>query len=636
MKVKLLFLSLILLIAVTVTSAKDVFYPVSEIAANLLTDANSVVRTSETTLEIFSKTKIRYSIKEVITIFNENGEGEGVLLIPYDSNSEVDIKVANFYDKEGNLIKKVKKSEVYDQTMFDGFSMYTDGRFKRITPQISTYPYTVEYECTIEQKGAIDFYNWMPCDAYNKSIVFASYKILDYEDEGIRIKPNKLVNTVKNGELVDGVKTYLWELENMEAMEHEPLAVSMVNFVPRVVVAPLNFEFYGTKGSMDSWKAFGDWVYSLIEDRNDLPEDRVQFLKELTASVDDPVEKIKLVYELLQKNTRYVSIQLGIGGFQPFPAQKVEEVGYGDCKALTNYMKSMLQSIGIESYYTLVKAGTNTGEIDVDFPSQNFNHVILTVPVESDTIFLECTSQFSPFGFQGSFTSERSALLIDKNNSRLIQTKNYGLNENTWKMKASILVNESGHAVVNDTVEFNGLQYEYIERDLRKTHEDIIEDAYKTGNIPGANYRTIAYENRPERIPSATRTRLLEVDRFATKMGDRMFVPVNSLNKHSSVPKKASDRKFPFKTRLSYQDEDCVTFVIPEGYEIEYLPEPVKIETEFGAYQSELKHSQNSIVYTRRNVKNRGVFPPEKYADYVEFTRKIVDADSQKMILKKK
>lgn len=82
--------------------------------------------------------------------------------------------------------------------------------------------------------------------------------------------------------------------------------------------------------------------------------------------------------------------------------------------------------------------------------------------------------------------------------------------------------------------------------------------------------------------------------------------------------------------------EFCITFTIPEGYEIEYLPEPVKIETEFGVYQSELKHSQNSILYMRRSVKNRGVFPPEKYADYVEFTRKVVDADSQKMILKKK
>ncbi|MCK3684069.1 DUF3857 domain-containing protein [Maribellus sp. YY47] len=636
MKLKHLFLSAILLFVVTGISAKDIFYPVSEIADNLLTEANSVTRTSETILEIFSKTKIRYTCKEVITVINENGEGEGILYIPYDSNSEIDITVANFYNKDGELIKKVKKSDVYDQSSFDGFSLYTDGRFKRITPQISTYPYTVEYEFSIDLKGAIDFLDWMPCDSYNKSVEYASYKILDYEAEGVRVKPNKFAHTVENGDLVDGIKTYLWEMKNMEAIEHEPLSVSMANFVPRVVVAPSSFEFYGTSGSMTSWKDFGDWVYGLIADKNNLPEERVQFLKSLTKEADDTAEKVKRVYQFMQEKTRYVSVQLGIGGFQPFPAQKVDEVGYGDCKALTNYMKSMLESIGIDSYYTLVKAGSNAGNIDADFPSQGFNHVILTVPLNSDTIFLECTNHFSPFGFLGSFTSDRNALLVEKNKSRLIRTSDYGINDNTWKLKASIELNEEGNAVVNDTVELKGLQYEYIEKDLLKTHEDLIEDAYKTSEITGAKYKRIEFDNRPDRIPLATRFRLLDIDRLASKMGDRMFIPVNSLNRHSSVPQKSKNRKYPFKTQLFYHDMDSVTFLIPDVYDVEYLPEPVKIETEFGVYKSEMKYDQNLVTYLRSDIKNKGIFPPEKYAEYVQFVKQIVDADNQKMILRKK
>lgn len=635
MKIRQLLLSAFLLSVITEVSAKEAFYPASEIAENLLKEANSVTRTSETTLEIFSKTKIRYTKKEVVTVLNENGDGEGILYIPYDTNSEIDIKVANFYDKDGELIKKVKKNEVYDQSIFDGFSLYTDSRFKRITPLISNYPYTVEYEFSIEMKGAIDFHDWMPCDSYNKSIEYASYKILDYGDEGVRIKPNQFVNTLQNGELIDGIKTYMWELKNMEAIEHEPLSVSMANFVPRVIVAPKRFEFYGTSGSMTSWTEFGDWVYELIQDKNELSDERVQFLKSLTQEADDTEEKVKLVYHFLQENTRYVSVQLGIGGFQPFPAQKVDEVGYGDCKALTNYMKSMLQCIGIDSYYTLVKAGSNAGNIDVNFPSQNFNHVILTVPVESDTIFLECTNQYSPFGFLGSFTSDRNALLIDNNKSRLIRTSSYGLKDNTWKLKASVVVNEGGNAVIDDTVYFKGLQYEFIEDDLRKTHEDLIEDAHKTSDIAGAKYKKIEYGNHPARIPYATRVRLVEVDRLASKMGDRMFIPVNSLNKRTSVPQKLKDRKYPFKTRISYHDVDSVTFIIPAGYDIEYLPESVKIETEFGVYQSEVKRDQNTFTYLRSDTKKKGVFPPEKYDDYVKFAKQIVDADNQKLILKK-
>ena len=106
--------------------AKDAFYPVSDISPELLVNANSVTRRSEIKLEIFSKDKIRYTVKEIITVMNENGEGEGILYVSYDSNRNVDISVANIYDKLGKLIKKIKKDEIYDQCSFDGFSLYTD------------------------------------------------------------------------------------------------------------------------------------------------------------------------------------------------------------------------------------------------------------------------------------------------------------------------------------------------------------------------------------------------------------------------------------------------------------------------------------------------------------------------------
>lgn len=109
----------------------------------------------------------------------------------------------------------------------------------------------------------------------------------------------------------------------------------------------------------------------------------------------------------MQNRTRYVGIQLGIGGYQPFPAETVDRLGYGDCKALSNYMKALLNATGIESVYTIAGAASNQGITMTDFPTVNqCNHAILCVPLHRDTIWLECTSQTTPCGYMSTFTAE--------------------------------------------------------------------------------------------------------------------------------------------------------------------------------------------------------------------------------------
>ena len=121
---------------------------------------------------------------------------------------------------------------------------------------------------------------------------------------------------------------------------------------------------------------------------------------------------------------------MGIGGWQPFEASLVDQYGYGDCKALSNYTKSLLESLNIEARYTLVKAGEDEPNIISDFPSRQFNHVILCVPNQGDTLWLECTSQTNPFGYTGTFTSDRDVLVVTDGGGKIVHTPVYSQKDN--------------------------------------------------------------------------------------------------------------------------------------------------------------------------------------------------------------
>jgi hypothetical protein len=90
----------------------------------------------------------------------------------------------------------------------------------------------------------------------------------------------------------------------------------------------------------------------------------------------------------------------------------VDKLGYGDCKALTYYTKSLMDVVEIPSFYTIVNAGISKKNIEKEVVSVQGNHAFLCLPQEKDTIWLECTSQKVPFGFKNSFTDDRDVLAI--------------------------------------------------------------------------------------------------------------------------------------------------------------------------------------------------------------------------------
>jgi len=299
------------------------------------------------------------------------------------------------------------------------------------------------------------------------------------------------------------------------------------------------------------------------------------------------------VYEWLQANTRYVSVQLGIGGWQTFPATSVAANGYGDCKALTNYCQALLKTAGIAAYSALVRADEN--DIRTEFPSQQFNHVVLCVPLKkaakADTVWLECTSQTNPFGYMSSFTGNRHALLVTPQGGQLVRTPRYLAPDNRRERLADVYLDAQGSATASIRTRRTGLEQDGYAR-LAGSQNLADQKKALAESLPLANFSIskLSYvQDRRGAVPALTETLGLTLPGWASVSGKRAFLTPNLLSRWSALPAAVGERRTPIWLDNAFSYADTVRIHVPAGFKPESLPAPVQLNTTFGTYSSQVR-----------------------------------------------
>ena len=610
-------------------------YSASLLADSLKAEANAVIRDEilEYTYQSPVSNVLRY--KKVVTVMNKNGDAFAAFGQSYDKFSKITFFRGEILDGNGKVIRKIKPSEVSDYSGSAGYALFDDVRYKSFEPLVSVYPYTVMFEFEMQYSGSLSFPRWMAFEDFNVSIEKTELKVIVPENYLLRYKEFNCKNQV--GITSDGKnKTYHWTAENIKAFDSEPFAESLIKYVPVVYTAPSDFMFSGYSGKMDTWQDFTAWILKLNAGRDALPENRIQEIRTWVKDLPDDREKVKKLYAYLQGRTRYFNIALGIGGLQPVEAASVDEVGYGDCKGLSNYMKALLKAAGIESHYAIIASGNNFPQIIADFPSMQFDHAILCVPLNSDTIWLECTSQTIPFGFLGDFTSDRYALLIKENGGQLVRTPTYTLEENAQYTKAKVTITSDGNGSAEVTRKFGGLQFDDVSGALYSAANDQKEWLYKYITVP--NYKIGKFEFVPEPAgkPESVLNFTMQLSSYGSSSGKRMFLPANLTNRSTYIPPKTDHRLRNIVQMVPYIDVDSVEYVLPEGFEVEFIPEPSIIVTPFGEYNSAYTRRGNTIIYSRQMKRFKGTYARERYGEFIKFYKDISSADKGQVILIKK
>jgi transglutaminase-like putative cysteine protease len=612
-------------------------YASTLIPDELTEDANAVIRNSIIEITIKGIDKMVVYEKEVITVLNELGNVDARIAKGYNDDTKITKLSAKIYDALGKQIKKYSKRKFLDVSAVSGETLYSDERVKYVDYIPVAYPYTVVFESEYKNSSTGFIPRWFPTEGYYVGVEKSQYKLNNPLKIIVRTKKKNFKNYPIQDKSSEFNLHYIFE--NQRAIKPEALTIASRDFMPYLIVALNNFSLKGVKGYASNWKEFGKWQNkNLISGRDILEPATVTKIKVLVKGIDNPIEKAKLVYEFVQNKTRYIGVQVGIGGWKPILANQVDKVGYGDCKGLTNYTKALLAAVGITSYYTLVYAKQKIN-IDKDFATFQGNHAILNIPASElsggNNIWLECTSQTIPFGFLGDFTDDRDVLVITPEGGVIKRTPSYKNETNLQTTKATIRLDKKG--TIQATLEriSKGLKFDNRYHYDRYPKEELIKH-YKSKVWSYNNnleVESVKLKNDKEQV-AFTEDFLISIEDYATVTDAEILFRVNFFNKNSFIPKRYRNRKLPLQISRGFKDEDESIIEIPKGYQVESLFEDKSIINKFGMYQISIdKIDEYHIKYKRTLFIKEGLYPKEDYKAYRAFRRKVAKNDNLRIAL---
>ena len=404
-------------------------------------NANTIKISDFQTIEYKSYNRVNVSNKYVVLVLNEIGFNSIDLSENYNKSNKIKNLNVTIYTSFGGKIKQFGKLDFKDRSISDGFSVFSDNRMLYLDYTPTVYPFLLEYECETESVNTAFLNAWTPVTNLHETVLEATLEIIKNTQCPVQVKVQKLDEF--KVEKVESTTKTTYLAKNIMAIKPEANADYSKEF-PMVKMYLNKASLEGYELNMNSWSEFGTMYYDYFIKNNSTISEKTKLKLDNIISVNESkLDKIKKIYKYVQDNTRYVSIQVGVGGWKPMEVSDVEKYGYGDCKALSNFTRSILKAYDIESYYTVIYGGDRR-KLDEELVSMQGNHVILSVPNNEKYIFLECTSQTNPFGYLSDFTSNRNALIIKPNGSEVVKTSEYKTENNTQETKSKIVVLENG------------------------------------------------------------------------------------------------------------------------------------------------------------------------------------------------
>ena len=610
----------------------------SDVNYNLIIQkADAVVLEDNTEIEISDIYGAEYKVSRKILIKNKKADEHCRVLITESHFKEINDIEASITNINGDILKELDSDEI-NEGEYSEDAFYSGHSYKYFEMQYNSYPFIFKYSYNISINTLLLWQNWYPQE--NIPVLSSVYKLkidskvkFRYYSKGIETHP-----VIKAD---DSFNQYIWEMENIPITLDEDFLAPEDMIQKAIYFVPENFITDSYIGNTSSWDAYSNWYRKLASDRYQLSDDARNDILDLIKDIPDTNEKIKVLYKHLQKKNRYVAIEMGLAGWQPQFADQVYKNGYGDCKDLSTYMISMLKVAGIQSYPALTLTRDN-GIVNTEQPSNQFNHCIVCVPLDNDTIWLECTSTYNDMEDIPNTIEDINVLVVAPDNGKIVRTPQKQSNQNSMisVIKGTIEIN--GNFNFEAKILTTGNQKNYIKNNLAKLNSK--DDRLFITNMLSRNYSNLSIEQLDSKDSVQENNFNLSItvkgayQRFLPQLNNRVFINPSIFNRKSGrdLPKEEiSKRKYPVYFSYPYQDIDSVIVTLPRFYKMESKPKNQAIETSFARYNTEYDLKDEQLFFVRKFELLQNHIPLSAYAEFYSFIKQVIEYDKSKFVLKK-
>jgi hypothetical protein len=592
---------------------------------------NAIIEKSNTTLEVRSEKKIRESVHRKIKVISEKGDEHAQLAFYEDDYREMRQYDVNVFNSTGQLVRTLHKKDFSEQMGLEQLSSYDELRIFYLDASLSGYPYTVEYTYTFERDYIFDYYWSAEVSDYTLTVDRdLTFTVPEQMEVSMFFDSTEVIHSQV---LDDGMVIHSFRADSVGSLVYEPY--SPPNEGGRVQLIFKTFNFNGYRGSFESWNSFGLWMNELWKDRNQLPPNAIDAVYPNGYKHLSPEERAKLAYRYVQKNMRYVAITYDMGGFQTMEANDTFKKGYGDCKALTNFMHSVLAYADVESFPALAYAGSNPVKIYPNRPTNSFNHVILCIPLDGDTLWTECTSNRSPFNYLSDYTDDRYVMLMTPTGGKLVRTPNYSERENSQERNVLIDISANGSAMVHFKGNYRNLAIDRSPFYGKEMAGFENERAMELASIMKSfDVEVIEVDLFPQNLPVMNVNAKVKDRVLAKRMGSKMLVKPFLFRDQFPVFNDGV-RENDIYFRRGYSSTDTIQVLFPEHLRLNGPIEYQSMHTEFGDLElTAVENDQKDGVMLIRTFSfPSGLYSKDDYAKVKEFFEAMERTNSLSLVL---